>query len=52
LLVPTLTGAKVANEEEKLFIMINGLPRVRVTSVDSNVLPKINDKACVACFIS
>jgi hypothetical protein len=52
LLVPTATGAKTASEEEKLFIMINGLPRVRVTSCDGSVLPKINDRACVACFMS
>jgi hypothetical protein len=52
LLVPTLTGARVATDEDKLFIMLNGLPRVRVTSVDANVLPKINNKVCVACFIS
>jgi hypothetical protein len=52
LLVPTLTGSRVATDEDKLFIMLNGLPRVRVTCVDANVLPKINDKVCVACFIS
>jgi hypothetical protein len=52
LLVPTLTGARVAKADEKLTIMLNGLPRVRVTSIDGNVLPKINDRACVACFIS
>jgi hypothetical protein len=51
LLVPTATGAKVATEEEKLFIMINGLPRVRVMSI-GDAIPKINDKVCVACFMS
>jgi hypothetical protein len=52
LLVPTPTGSRVATDEDKLFIMLNGLPRVRVTCVDGNTLPKINDKVCVACFIS
>jgi hypothetical protein len=52
LLVPTTTGSRVATEEEKLFIMINGLPRVRVTSIDGNVLPKIEERVCVACFMS
>jgi hypothetical protein len=52
LLVPTATGARAALEDEKLFIMINGLPRVRVTSVDSAVLPQINNRVCVACFMS
>jgi hypothetical protein len=52
MLVPTLTGSRVATDEDKLFIMLNGLPRVRITCVDGNVLPKINDKVCVACFIS
>jgi hypothetical protein len=51
LLVPTETGARVATDDDKLFIMLNGLPKVRVTSVDANVLPKINNKVCVACFI-
>jgi hypothetical protein len=50
LLVPTLTGARVATEEEKSTIVFNGLPRVRVMVVEN--VPKKNDKNCVACFIA
>jgi hypothetical protein len=52
LLIPTENGARVANEEEKLFIMINGLPKVRVMSIIDNRIPKINDQVCAAAFIS
>jgi hypothetical protein len=52
LLVPTLTGSRVATDEDKLFMMLNGLPRVRITCINGNYLPKINNRACVACFIS
>jgi hypothetical protein len=34
LLVPTPTGARIANDDEKMFIMINGLPRVRVANTE------------------
>jgi hypothetical protein len=47
ILVPTATSARVASEEEKLFIMVNGLPRVRVTAVVDERIP-----FGVACFIS
>jgi hypothetical protein len=49
LLVPTQTGSRPATADEKMTIMLNGLPRVRVSSINT---PKINDKNCVACFIS
>jgi hypothetical protein len=51
LLVPTATAAKVATEDEKLFIMVNGLPRVRVTAITDARIPKLDDKVCLACFI-
>jgi hypothetical protein len=49
-LVPALTGARVATEEEKSVISLNGLPRVRVMVIEN--VPKINDSQCVACFIA
>jgi hypothetical protein len=52
LLVPTENGARVATEEEKLFIMLNGLPKVRVMSITDNRIPKISEQVCVAAFIS
>jgi hypothetical protein len=52
LLIPTQTGARIATEDEKLFIMINGLPRVRITCIDGRSLPLISERACVACFIA
>jgi hypothetical protein len=52
LLVPTETGARVATNDEKVIIMINGLPRVRVTAIIDDRIPKINGKVCLACFIS
>jgi hypothetical protein len=47
ILVPTETGSRVATEEEELFIMRKGLPRVRVTAVLDDKIPW-----GVACFIS
>jgi hypothetical protein len=52
LLVPTENGARVATEEEKMFIMLNGLPRVRVMSITDNRIPKLDNQVCVAAFIS
>jgi hypothetical protein len=49
LLVPTENGSRIATEQEKLFIMMNGLPRVRIMSSE---VTKINDQDYVACFIS
>jgi hypothetical protein len=52
LLVPCENGARVATDEEKITIMMNGLPKVRVMSITDPRIPKINDQVCVAAFIS
>jgi hypothetical protein len=54
LLVPTFTGARKATNDEKMFIALNGLPRVRVVSTE---LVKINNSDtveanCLPCFMS
>jgi hypothetical protein len=48
LLVPTETGARVATNDEKLIIMVNGLPRVRITAITDPRIPE----GFVACFLS
>jgi hypothetical protein len=52
LLVPTENGARVATDDEKMFICLNGLPKVRVMSITDNRIPKIDNQVCVAAFIS
>jgi hypothetical protein len=39
-------GARVANDTEKLFVVMNGLPRVRISSLKSGL------NGMVACFLS
>jgi hypothetical protein len=46
LLVPDVLGARVATQEEKVTIMLNGIPRVKITSLATNI------DHVVACFIS
>jgi hypothetical protein len=45
ILAPTSTGARVANEEEKLFMMLNAIPRAKITSVITGI------PNTVACFL-
>jgi hypothetical protein len=45
LLVPCEGGARVATQEEKVTIMLNGIPRVKITSLATEI-PNV-----VACFI-
>jgi hypothetical protein len=45
ILVPTSTGARVATEEEKLFMMLNAIPRAKITSVITGI------PNTVACFL-
>jgi hypothetical protein len=45
ILAPTSTGARVATEEEKLFMMLNAIPRAKITSVITGI------PNTVACFL-
>jgi hypothetical protein len=45
ILVPTATGARIATENEKTFMMLNAIPRAKITSVITGI------PNTVACFL-